>query len=117
MIEVATVLLGLGYAVGIAQVIAVAMAMLLLVLGNALPKSQPNSYAGIRIPTTLRDPANWQATHRLGGTLSILGGLVLLAAAFLVPASSLFFWLLGCVFVPMLAATLYSLVYARRHGT
>lgn len=113
-IEVMLVLIGVGAPIDVVQVLAVAFGLLLLVLGNAMPKSQPNSFAGIRMPTTLRDPANWQATHRLGGVLAIAGGLVLLVAAFLAPRQQLVWWLIGCVLLPMLTATLYSLLYARR---
>jgi uncharacterized membrane protein len=113
-IEVMLVLIGIGAPVNVLQVLAMALGVLLLVLGNAMPKSQPNSFAGIRMPTTLRDPANWQATHRLGGRLAIAGGLVLLVAAFLVPRQHLVWWIIGCVLLPMLTATLYSLIYARR---
>jgi len=113
-IEIMLVLIGVGAPVNVIQVLAVAFGLLLLVLGNAMPKSQPNSFAGIRMPTTLRDPANWQATHRLGGRLAIAGGLVLLVAALLAPRQHLVWWLVGCVLVPMLTATVYSLFYARR---
>lgn len=114
VIQLLLLLVGLGSAVNVVQVIALGFGVMLLVLGNALPKSQPNSFAGIRVPSTLRDAANWQATHRLGGALMIVGGVVLLVAALLVPAQHLVWWLLGCVLVPMLAATLYSLAYQRR---
>ncbi len=113
-IEVMMVLIGVGASVNVVQGIAVAMGLLLLVLGNAMPKSQPNSFAGIRMPTTLRDPGNWQATHRLGGVLAIIGGLVLLVAALVAPRNQLVFWLIGCVLAPMLAATVYSLLHARQ---
>lgn len=113
-IEVMMVLIGVGAPVNVVQGIAVAVGLLLLVLGNAMPKSQPNSFAGIRMPTTLRDPANWQATQRLGGILAIIGGLVLLVAALVAPRNQLVFWLIGCVLAPMLAATVYSLLHARQ---
>lgn len=115
--EVATVLIGIGVPVNMVQVIGFALGGLLVVLGNVLPKSQPNSFAGIRLPTTLRDPANWQATHRLTGLLCIVSGLVLVVAAALVPTSVLIWWLLGCVFAPILAGVGYSLAYARRHAS
>jgi len=110
-IAVVTVLIGIGVAVSMVQVIALGLAVLLLVLGNVLPKSRPNSLAGIRVPSTLRSESNWQATHRLGGRLIMAGGLVLLVAALLVPQQWLFWWVIGCVLLPILAATLYSLAY------
>lgn len=113
-ITVATVAIGMGAPINMVQVVAVAMGVLLLVLGNAMPKSRPNSFAGIRMPTTLRSEANWQATHRLGGWLTIAGGLLLLGAAAFVPVAMLFWWVIGCVIVPMLTAAIYSLVLARR---
>lgn len=116
-IQVMLVLIGIGAPVNVVQVLAVAFGLLMLVLGNAMPKSQPNSFAGIRMPTTLRDSANWQATHRLGGILAIAGGLVLLIAAFVAPRDELFIWLLACVLGPMLTAAVYSLIYARQHRT
>lgn len=113
-IAVVTVLTGMGVAIEMVRMLAIGVGLLLLVLGNAMPKSQPNGFAGIRIPSTLRDPANWQVTHRLGGVLLIVGGLAALVAALLAPLDQLIWWLLGCIFVPMLAAIIYSLLYARR---
>ncbi|MGN6486217.1 MAG: SdpI family protein [Devosia sp.] len=114
LLEVATVLVGLGVGVNVVQAIALAMGVLLIVLGNAMPKSQPNSVAGIRIPSTLGDAANWQATHRLTGVLAIAGGAVLFVAALLVPTPVLIWWLLGCIFVPIAIGVGYSLVLAGR---
>jgi uncharacterized membrane protein len=113
-ITAATVAIGLGVPVSMVQVVAIAMGLLLLVLGNAMPKSRPNSFAGIRMPTTLRSESNWLATHRLTGWLTMAGGLVLLAAAFLAPVQELLWWVMGCVIIPMLIGTVYSLAIARR---
>ena len=113
-ITVMTVLIGTGVASNMVQVIAVGLGLLLLVLGNAMPKSRPNAFAGIRMPSTLNSEVNWAATHRLGGWLMIAGGLVLLVAAFVVPMQMLIWWVIGCVIVPMLIASVYSLVLASR---
>lgn len=109
-----TVLIGTGLASNMVQVIAVGFGLLLLVLGNAMPKSRPNMFAGIRMPSTLRSEANWAATHRLGGWLTIVGGIVLLVAAFVAPMQVLVWWVIGCVILPMLIASAYSLVLASR---
>ncbi|OEO30371.1 hypothetical protein VW23_021630 [Devosia insulae DS-56] len=114
VMEAATVLIGIGVPVNMVQVIGFALGGLLVVLGNVLPKSQPNSFAGLRLPTTLKDTANWQATHRLTGLLCIVSGLVLVAAAALVPTPALIWWLLGCVFAPILVGVAYSLRYASK---
>lgn len=113
-LTVATVAIGLGTPVNMVQVVAVAIAVLLLVLGNAIPKSRPSSFAGIRIPTTLHSESNWLATHRLAGRLTLASGVLLLIAAFVVPTNTLIWWLIACVLLPMLTASIYSLTLARR---
>jgi uncharacterized membrane protein len=113
-ITVATVAIGVGLPVSMVQVVAVAIALLLIVLGNAMPKSRPNSFAGIRLPTKLRSESNWLATHRLTGALTIAGGVVLLAAALLAPPQILMWWLIGCVMIPILIGGAYSIAIARR---
>lgn len=114
-IEAAIVLIGIGVAVDIARILALAGAVLLIAIGNALPKSRPNSLAGMRLPWTLDDPANWQATHRLGGMLMLISGVLLMVLALLTGNPSILIALLLAAFlVPTIAATIYSYRLARR---
>ena len=46
------------------------------VIGNYLPKVRPNYLMGIRTPWTLASDLSWQRTHRLGGRLFVIEGLV-----------------------------------------
>ncbi len=111
----ATVLIGMGRPVDMVQVISVCVAVLLVLLGNVLPKSQPNGFAGLRIPSTLSDAANWQATHRLVGVLMMIGGLVLGLAALMGAAPTLLFAvLLAAILLPIAAGTAFSMRFARR---
>ena len=56
--------------------------VLLMFLGNMLPKSRPGFFVGIRTPWTIVDEDIWIATHRLGGKLMMLAGAVLVVLAF-----------------------------------
>lgn len=115
LVQVLVVLIGLGLAVNVVQAVIAGVALLQIALGNVMPKSRPNAVAGIRIATTLKDPANWTATHRLAGTLTMLSGLALLVAALLLPAGSwLLFALLAAWLLPLGTAVLYSVLLARR---
>jgi uncharacterized membrane protein len=60
-----------------------ASGVLLIAIGNVLPKSRPGFFVGIRTPWTLTDPENWIATHRLGARTMILGGATIVGAALL----------------------------------
>lgn len=55
-------------------------------LGNYLTTVQPNYFVGIRTPWTLESPAVWARTHRMGGVLFCISGLLLVVLAFVVPA-------------------------------
>lgn len=114
LLAVAMVLIGVGVEVSVVHVLAIAIGGLMVALGNAMPKSRPNGVAGLRISTTLRDPANWQATHRFTGMLMIGGGVLLIIVALVAPAGALIWWLLACVLLPVAAGMLYSLAYARQ---
>jgi len=71
-----------GFAPGSRLVIA-GVGLLLLMVGNVLPKSRPGFFVGIRTPWTITDTDNWIATHRLGGRLAMLAGAAMILAAFL----------------------------------
>ena len=57
------------------------LAIFLMFLGNYLQAVKPNYFIGIRTPWTLNNEQNWQKTHRLGGRVYMLGGLILLLAS------------------------------------
>ena len=56
---------------------------LFVLVGNQLGKSRSMYMIGIRTPWTLASEDVWIKTHRLAGKLMVLGGMVLVAAAFL----------------------------------
>jgi uncharacterized membrane protein len=60
-----------------------AVGLFFAAIGNVLPKSRPGFFVGIRTPWTITDTDNWIATHRLGGKLMLLAGLVIAATALL----------------------------------
>ncbi|TMM50402.1 SdpI family protein [Qipengyuania marisflavi] len=65
------------------NVIMLGVGALLMLLGNALPKSRPGFFVGIRTPWAIVDTDNWIATHRLGGKLMLLAGAAIIAASLL----------------------------------
>lgn len=60
-----------------------AVAFLFIALGNILPKSRPMHFIGFRTPWALADEDNWIATHRLGGRIMMIEGLVMIPLAVL----------------------------------
>lgn len=83
------------------------LGVLFLVLGNYLPKCQRNSTVGIKLPWTLWDEENWNATHRFAGKLWVIGGVLMMACAWLL--TSLLPWALTALLLPLaFAPCVYS---------
>jgi len=74
---------GLGYSVKIDRLMPIGIGVLFVVIGNYLTRVEPNWFVGIRTPWTLSSDAVWRKTHRTGGWLMVLGGLLVIACAFL----------------------------------
>jgi uncharacterized membrane protein len=65
------------------KLIPVGAGLLLIAIGNALPKSRPGFFVGIRTPWTLADTDTWIATHRLASRTMVAGGAMIVASAIL----------------------------------
>ncbi len=85
------------------------LGLLLIAMGNMLPKSRPGFFVGIRTPWTISDTDNWIATHRLGGKLMMLAGFVVAANTFLPTGPGL---ATGLVLGPILIAAIIPLIYS-----
>lgn len=112
-----TIAIGLGQSVDVPRLIGGALGIVWLVLGNFLPKTQPNAVAGIRLPWTLRDSRNWHVTHRWTGMLMMLGGAVTLLVALLNPAPAVILPVaLAAALVPLLIGTVISYRLSRQQA-
>lgn len=87
--------------------------ILFLCIGNYLPKVKQNYTMGIKTPWTLNDEVVWNKTHRLGGVLFVILGIITIASAFLFNI----FLFLGLVIIAVLIPFIYSyLLYQKRHN-
>jgi len=75
-------LAGLGYPISINIVVPAAVGLLFLVIGNYMSKIKTNWFMGIRTPWTLSNEEVWNKTHRLGGKIFIVLGLIMLLGTF-----------------------------------
>jgi uncharacterized membrane protein len=95
----------LGFDVRLNQVIYLAIGALFIIIGSYLRQVRKNFFVGFRTPWTLTNDDVWARTHRLGGRLLILIGLIFAAAAFLPVHPG---WLIGIVFTLLLVPVIYS---------
>ena len=57
------------------------LGILLIAIGNVLPKSRPGFFIGVRTPWALIDTDNWIATQRLGSRTMMASGAMIVVAA------------------------------------
>lgn len=79
----ATGLYNIGYNINIGITVAFLVGLLMIIIGNYLGKLKKNWFVGIKTPWTLSSDDVWTKTHRLGGILFIIFGLVIMIAPFL----------------------------------
>ena len=78
-----------------------------------MPKCTQNLTIGIKVKWALANEENWNATHRFGGKVYVIGGLLLMLCIFL--PSAVFLWALILLLTAiLLAPVIYSYVYYRK---
>ena len=101
----------IGYSISSKVIAPLIVGALFIVMGNLLPKCQQTYTMGIKLPWTLASEENWNATHRFGGKVWVVGGILCLLSAFLGN-----FWILMVIIAAMvILPTVYSYLYYRKH--
>ncbi|MCB5262239.1 MAG: SdpI family protein [Candidatus Cloacimonetes bacterium] len=91
--------------------------MMFVILGNFLPKVPNNFFVGIKTPWTLSSEEVWQKTHRLGGWIFVISGLMLCVKAFIpMQMKDLHAVLMWVALLILMYPILYSFILYRRIG-
>ncbi len=72
-----------GLDVRINEMIISGIGLLFVIIGNYLGRVRKNFFIGIRTPWTLASDEVWNRTHRIGGKLFILSGVIIWIGAIL----------------------------------
>lgn len=118
LIEAIILLSALGTSMDVVRVTTLAVGLLLTIVGNYLPKSQPNHYFGMRFPWTLNNEAVWQRSNAFAGWFFVVVGVgvALFAALFEVAAPYYFAILLAGVLAAIIISTAYSFRVSKNTG-
>jgi uncharacterized membrane protein len=82
-----------GSNVNIGVIVPLAVGVMMIAVGNVLPKLRPNWFVGIRTPWTLSSKTSWDRTHRFGGRLFVAMGLVCMLGVLLPPELRVALWI------------------------
>lgn len=103
----------LGHKVSVEIIMPLFMGALFVIIGNYMPKCKQSYTVGIKLPWTLDNEENWNKTHRLAGFLWVIGGVIIMATAFLGA-----FWLFFIVLIPMVIVPfVYSYLLYKKNKT
>ncbi len=90
------------------------LGVLAVLIGNYLPKVKQNRTLGIKVFWTLNNEENWNKTHRLGGKVWVIAGLIMIFAIFLPHA--LMIPVETCTIIAMIIIpTVYSYGIYKKH--
>ena len=78
VIEASYIALIMGVDFEMHKVILSAVGALFIVTGNYMTKTRSNFFIGIKTPWTLSSDSVWKKTHRLGGKLFMIAGLLII---------------------------------------
>lgn len=112
ILQLAATAIALGVPLNMSFIVSLCLSVLFIFLGNYMGKLRRNFWAGFRTPWTLASETVWERTHRLGGWLMVLGGLVGVVLSF-IPALRL--WsIIVVVALVVMVPTIYSFVLYQR---
>lgn len=83
--------------------------LLFAFLGNYMKTMKPNYFIGIRTPWTLENEEVWKKTHKMGGTLWFVGGL-LMTLTFLLEGTAQFYTFITITAVITIIPVVYSYI-------
>ena len=106
----------LGYSVRIDRLMPLGFGLLFIFLGNYITRVEPNWFVGIRTPWTLSSDTVWRKTHRTGGWLMVLGGLVIAACAFLPQGAFLPLFIPAIVVIAVVPIVQSYVLWKREQG-
>lgn len=99
--------------VGVGTASQLMIGLVLVLLGNIMPRCRHNWFCGIKTPWTLASERVWTKTHRLGGYSYFIAGLLAMTGAFL-PAPAGFVLVIGSTVTAALLPVLMSFLWYRQ---
>ncbi len=112
-VEIANVAIAMGIDINVGSVTCFLVGVLMFFLGNMMPKIKQNYFFGIKTPWALADEENWYKTHRLGGKIFAVCGIIIILGAFL--PGDLKVWSIVITLIPMvLIPYVYSALLHKR---
>lgn len=105
--------ISVGFKINISMYIRIGLGILFIILGNRMGQIRPNYLLGIKTPWTLHSETVWKKTHKFGGIVFIVVGVIQMLAVFIRGSKGNYVSFISIALL-LISITLYSyLAYAR----
>ena len=95
-------------ATNIGQFIWIAMGILLVVIGNILPKSRMNSVIGVRTTWSMYNEETWSKSNRFGGIVLMVTGIAMVITSLILKESALIIVNIGLTVLSSIVILVYT---------
>ena len=92
----------------IGQFIWIAMGILLVVIGNILPKSRMNSVVGVRTTWSMYNEETWSKSNRFGGIVLMVTGIAMVITSLILKESTLIIVNIGLTVLSSIVILVYT---------
>lgn len=114
LLSVVTYFAAFELPIPVLNMVIAAFGLMLVVIGNYLPKCKPSYTIGIKISWTLNSEKNWVATHRMAGKLWVIAGALIILTA-LLPAKLIIWFFIPVLLVSVIVPFVYSYIYYKKY--
>lgn len=97
----------------IEEILPISMGIIFVVMGNYMPLLKSNFFVGIKNPWTLTNDDVWRKTHKVGGYVFVISGILMIIMAFIQNTS---FNMIGIsvLIIGLLLVNVYSYILFRK---
>ncbi|GMQ57205.1 SdpI family protein [Vallitalea sediminicola] len=103
-------------AIDINLVTNIVVGVLLIVIGNIVPKSKMNSIVGVRTVWSMKNDVTWAKSNRFGGISLIISGLLIILESALIGGFKSTILMITIIIVDGIVLTLYSYQISKKYS-
>ena len=100
----------------VGKIVMIAVSLLMIFIGNYLPKCKHNYTMGIKTMWTYADERVWNDTHRLGGVLFFISGVIGLIVTLLLPEMLYTVISIGALVISVAVTVVYSYISYKKYN-
>lgn len=98
----------LGAGPAVPRLAGLSVGVILMGVGNLLPKAQPGRWLGVRTPWTFKSKESWYRSQRAGGWVMTLSGLAFFVTALLTGSGTILFVVVAATLLAVGGLLVYS---------